>query len=352
MEFSFGIFDSFDRGAAEAGQLVRDRLDFAVEAEALGFAHYHVTEHHGTPLSVCPSPNIFLAALSQRTTTMRIGALVYVLPSYQLLRLAEEIASLDQISSGRIDLGVGSGVNPYELEFFGVDSTRAREIYDASLPELLQALRTGELASRAAGGGTVELSILPQHAPYPPVWYASNNTRSAEWAGENGINFVGRWNAGSFVEAADSYWRSWHASTLAPADRINPATTAPLAGVAGTIVIGASHAEAEDRFHAAYGSFGEAATLLWHQNDDARADFIADSRLNAEYGNAIYGTAAEVRDAVVAQVEGSAINYYEAMLAFGDMTATESLQNLRAFAETVMPAVIDVTASRTLEPIG
>jgi Luciferase-like monooxygenase len=64
--FEFGIFDSFDLGDSTPGQVIANRLDFAVAAEAAGIAHYHVTEHHGTPLSVCPSPNLFLAALSQR----------------------------------------------------------------------------------------------------------------------------------------------------------------------------------------------------------------------------------------------------------------------------------------------
>ena len=81
MTFTFGIFDSFDLGDSTPGQVIASRLDFAVAAEAAGIGHYHVTEHHGTPLSVCPSPNLFLSALIQRTATMRIDALVHVLPA-------------------------------------------------------------------------------------------------------------------------------------------------------------------------------------------------------------------------------------------------------------------------------
>jgi alkanesulfonate monooxygenase SsuD/methylene tetrahydromethanopterin reductase-like flavin-dependent oxidoreductase (luciferase family) len=88
MSLHFGIFDSLDLGNAGPGDLLADRLRFAQEAERLGFGHYHVTEHHGTPLSVCPSPNLFTAALSQRTSSMRIGALVNVLPAYDPFRLA------------------------------------------------------------------------------------------------------------------------------------------------------------------------------------------------------------------------------------------------------------------------
>jgi alkanesulfonate monooxygenase SsuD/methylene tetrahydromethanopterin reductase-like flavin-dependent oxidoreductase (luciferase family) len=125
--------------------VIASRLDFAVAAEAAGIGHYHVTEHHGTPLSVCPAPNLFLAALSQRTTRLRIGALVYVLPAHEPLRLAEEIAVLDQLSHGRLDVGVGSGVSPYELAYFGVDAGQARARYAETLDVVTRALATGRM---------------------------------------------------------------------------------------------------------------------------------------------------------------------------------------------------------------
>jgi len=80
VRFEFGVFDNLDLGGATAGQVMTERLEFVVEAERLGFDHYHLAEHHATPLSVCPSPNLFLSARTQRTRRIRIGALVYVLP--------------------------------------------------------------------------------------------------------------------------------------------------------------------------------------------------------------------------------------------------------------------------------
>src|SRR5438093_555474 len=108
----FGLFDSFDLGDESPGQVLESRLRLAEEAERLGLDRYHVTEHHGTPLSVCPSPNLFLTALTQRTRRMRIGTLIYVLPMYDPVRLAEELAVIDQLSGGRLDFGVGRGVSP------------------------------------------------------------------------------------------------------------------------------------------------------------------------------------------------------------------------------------------------
>ena len=339
MSFAFGIFDSFDSGVVSPGQLLRDRLDFAVEAERLGIEHYHVTEHHGTPLSVCPSPNLFLAALSQRTSRIRLGALVYVLPAYQPVRLAEEIATLDQLTEGRIDLGVGSGISPYELEYFGIDGARGKEVYEEMLPVVLAGLASGTLRQTGPDGTThdVTLSISPLQSPYPPVWYASSNTLSAQWAGANAINFVGRWGNGAFVPAVEQYWSSF-ADAATHEERINPGND-PRVGLSGSIVIGSSDEEAMDRYLSAYSAFGAGVTHLWHQHDDHRVDPIASAEAGLESGSALVGTAETVRDALIAQLEKANINYYEPMLMFGDMTADEGLQNLRSFCADVVPAV-------------
>lgn len=67
-------------------------------------------EHHGSPLGLAPSPSVFLAAIAARTKRLRFGPLVYTLPLYEPLRLIEEIGMLDQMSNGRLDIGVGRGV--------------------------------------------------------------------------------------------------------------------------------------------------------------------------------------------------------------------------------------------------
>jgi alkanesulfonate monooxygenase SsuD/methylene tetrahydromethanopterin reductase-like flavin-dependent oxidoreductase (luciferase family) len=69
---------------------------------------------------MAPSPGIFLAALAQRTRQLRFGPLVYLLPLYNPIRLATEIAMLDNLSNGRLEVGVGRGISPFELAYFNV----------------------------------------------------------------------------------------------------------------------------------------------------------------------------------------------------------------------------------------
>jgi alkanesulfonate monooxygenase SsuD/methylene tetrahydromethanopterin reductase-like flavin-dependent oxidoreductase (luciferase family) len=338
----FGIFDSFDLGRGDdSGDLLEKRLAFAAEADKLGIHRYHVTEHHGTTLSVCPSPNIFLAALSQRTQHMNIGALVNVLPTYDPFRLAEEIATLDQLSGGRLDFGVGAGVSPYELEIFGVAAAQAKPVYIESLAAITSALRTGRMTheGKLLRSYDAELSVLPVQRPYPPLWYASSNAWTAEWAGSHGIHFVGPWRNGAFVDIVKTYWEHWEKNRNAQ-DRLNAHVAEPRVGIKGTVVIGESEEHALDIYHRANDLWCERVLQLWHEHDDHRLDNAFTSEAHLAGGTACVGTAESVRDQIVHQVEtAKGVNYYESSFYFGDMSLDEALHNLRAFTEIVAPAL-------------
>lgn len=135
----FGLFDWIDFRAAPVDQIFEERLQLLEYADQAGFYCYHPAEHHATPLSLAPSPGLFLGAASQRTRRIRLGTLVYLLPLYNPLRLLKEVAMLDQLSGGRFELGVGRGVSPYELRYFGVDARESRAIF----LEALEVLRLG-----------------------------------------------------------------------------------------------------------------------------------------------------------------------------------------------------------------
>lgn len=338
MGFEFGIFDSFDLARNTPGEQLAIRLRLAEHAERLGIQHYHVTEHHGTSLSVCPSPNLFLTALARQTTMMRMGAMVYVLPMYEPLRLAEEIAVIDQLSGGRLDIGVGSGVSPYELGYFGVPVEQARAVFDGRLPALAKAWETGVLHHpEDPGREPATLSILPVQRPHPPIWYASSNQRSAGWAGAQSVNFIGRWNGGEFVPAVEAYWEAWR-SSADDADRLNPHVTSPLVGPNTSIVIGDSEQQALDLFMRAGTFFWERVVKLPHDHDDHRIDAMLHPQAMLERGTAIVGTADSVLDQFVAQMDEAEINYLEAGLYFGDMTFDESFASLQRFSE-LMPKI-------------
>ena len=114
-ELKFGVFDHLDRGGRSMSDLYEQRLQIVEQYARAVFYAYHVAEHHSTPLGMAPSPSVFLSAVAQRTKALRFGPLVYLLPLYHPLRLAEEIAMLDHLSHGRLEVGIGRGRSPIEL---------------------------------------------------------------------------------------------------------------------------------------------------------------------------------------------------------------------------------------------
>ena len=128
-KIEFGVFDHLDRTGPSLADYYEDRLKIAEAYDRAGFYGYHLAEHHATPLGMAPSPNVFLAAVAQRTRRLRFGPMVYVLPLYHPLRLIEEICMLDQISGGRLDIGFGRGASPIELAIYGEDPDAAQAIY-------------------------------------------------------------------------------------------------------------------------------------------------------------------------------------------------------------------------------
>src|SRR3984885_8561807 len=129
-QIDFGIFHHLDRAGTPLPDYYEDRLIIAEAYDRAGFYAYHLAEHHSTPLGMAPSPSVFLSAVAQRTKKLRFGPLVYCLPLYHPIRLAEEIAMLDHLSKGRLDVGIGHGRSPIELMLYGCDVAEARAIFD------------------------------------------------------------------------------------------------------------------------------------------------------------------------------------------------------------------------------
>src|ERR1700693_3247854 len=134
----FGVFDHLDRYDVPLHDYYEARLRLVELYDSAGFYAYHLAEHHATPLGMAPSPSVFLAAVAQRTKRLRFGPLVYTLPLYHPLRLIDEICMLDQISGGRLELGVGRGISPFELAFFGIDPNAAQAMYVEALDVVRQ----------------------------------------------------------------------------------------------------------------------------------------------------------------------------------------------------------------------
>src|SRR3978361_300293 len=113
----FGVFDHLDRNELPLHDYFATRMKFVEAYDRNNFYSYHIAEHHSTPLGMAPSPTVFMSAIAQRTKQLRFGPLVFAMPFYSPLRLIEEIAMVDQMSGGRVDMGFGRGASPIEMNY-------------------------------------------------------------------------------------------------------------------------------------------------------------------------------------------------------------------------------------------
>src|SRR6516162_6638629 len=187
-----GLFDHVEHGKRPLATLFDERLAFAKAADEAGIYCLHVAEHHATPLNMVPVPGVYLGAVARATKRMRLGPLVYLLPLYSPLRLIEEICMLDHLSYGRLEVGVGRGVSPFELKYHKIEHDQSRDIFIDAFECISAGLVTDKLtyAGKHYSYADVPIALRPLQQPHPPFWYGSSNTTGATWAGERGMHFV------------------------------------------------------------------------------------------------------------------------------------------------------------------
>jgi alkanesulfonate monooxygenase SsuD/methylene tetrahydromethanopterin reductase-like flavin-dependent oxidoreductase (luciferase family) len=180
-----------------------DALFLMEEAARLGFDYVLVQEHFFTPDGYGPAPAVFMTALIERTSGVRIGTNSYVLPLHHPAALAQEIAVLDQMSSGRLEVTVALGHRAEEFAAFGFTSKDRVSRFEEGMA-ILQLALTGEPFSYS--GKHYQLTDIivrpgPYQRPHPPLWIGATVPKAAARAGRFGANLRGASLAPEFFEA-------------------------------------------------------------------------------------------------------------------------------------------------------
>jgi alkanesulfonate monooxygenase SsuD/methylene tetrahydromethanopterin reductase-like flavin-dependent oxidoreductase (luciferase family) len=320
----FGVFDHVDASGRPLGEFYEDRLKL-VEAYDRGPIHaYHCAEHHATPLGLSPSPSVFLSAVAQRTQRLLFGPLVYTLALYHPLRLAEEICMLDQLSGGRLQLGVGRGISPYELQYFGVEPKESQAMYLEAFQIITQALQ--------GSYKDVPIQLYPVQRPHPPLWYGLGNLAAVEWCVQNSVNVVSNAPAKVVREATDRYRALWKSAGRDP-------SALPLLGTTRHLVIDEDGERAVQAGRRAYRRWYDSFMFLWRKHG-GQPTFAAYTESFDELmarGQAVAGTPAHVARVLREQVDAAGVNYLLCRFAFGDLTLQESLRSLDLFSKHIFP---------------
>jgi len=193
----FGIFssaqaDSRDLGP-ETGQGFRDYLDFNCEAEALGFKSSFLVEHHFTGWNQVSATLMLLMALAMRTKTLRLGSAVMVLPWHNPVLLAEQAATLDLVSGGRFDFGIGKGYRHSEFKGFAIAPDEAEARFEEAIEVITRAFTERQRFSHRGRFWHFEDIVVeppPAQKPHPPFWVAAGSEGSIRRAAARGFNLI------------------------------------------------------------------------------------------------------------------------------------------------------------------
>lgn len=344
----FGIFDWIDSNGSDTADLYEQRLKFLEYADRAGFYCYHMAEHQGTPLGMAPSPSVFLSAAFQRTRNLRMGPLVYPLPFYNPLRLAEEICMLDNLSRGRLEVGLGRGISAYELDFFDISVDQSRTMFQESLDILLMGLKTGKVNYEGEHYTfkDVTLPVRPWQQPCPPLWYPTANPESIRWIAAEGISTVTHYPPMEVMREHIELYKGVYQDNQNRLDRLNGHEEEPKFGITRHIYVADTDEralkEAKEAFADFIANFNHLRIL--NGDDTGRTTYLADFEGRLADGLHIVGSPETVARTLKEHLAITGSNYFVGSFFFGSLTTEQTLHSLELFAEQVMPQFTDATA--------
>jgi len=304
---------------------VLDYVDFCVEAEQLGFDGVTLTEHHALSMT-CPSPHLLLAAAAMRTSRIRLATAVTVLPLYSPIRVAEEAGTLDLLSNGRFELGIGRGV-PGEVDLtagrhFSEDELMRRWLEGVELLRIALSERDftfdGEFMTVDR---PTTIATRPLQDPLP-IWLGGTTLSTMELAARNGWNIMRNFGEPrQHREAFEHYVRvgAEHGHTLSGANFM----------IERFVAIAETEAEAEKNLDRLARAFGRFVTIF--RAGGRRALPTTDAEVQARPAIAICGTPDQIAASLRQTLEETGARRL--------LVETFSPQEMRLFAAQVMPGL-------------
>lgn len=329
----FGLFGGATAKAQQANdsQIYSEFIDYIVEAEALGFESVFLVEHHFTGMAQVSATLTFLSYLAARTRRMRLGTAVTVLPWHNPVLLAEQAATVDLVSGGRLDLGIGRGYRYSEFAGFCMPIEEGGERYDEALEVIKKAWTSTKRFSHHGKRWHFEDIIVeppPTQKPHPPLWVGAASERSIRQAAESGFNLL--LDQLATPEMIGQRVAIYRAAVEAQGRRFNPMNV----GVTRALHVAMSQREREWAYEMRAKFLLTVHQLSTNPNapsaTSTRPTSFADVRIATEEA-ALIGTPEEIITRIKA-LEALGVEY----LLLLDVTA--SLDALRVFAREVMPA--------------
>ena len=190
---NFGTFLLMQSPSARPSEEIYARaIDIAQAAETLGFRNIWLAEHHFSTYGYLARPAQLATFIAAKTTRLRVGTAVIVVPLHHPLVIAEEIATLDLLAGGRVDIGLGRGYQHYEFERLGLELDSARARWEESVDIILKAFSGEPFTYDGKLFKIPETTIFPQpfQKPHPPIWVTAQSPESIEATVRRGFNVL------------------------------------------------------------------------------------------------------------------------------------------------------------------
>jgi len=339
----FGLFGgakSSGDGAAGDSLGYRNYIDYVLYAEDLGYHSVFVVEHHFTGVGQLSASLNFLSYLAGRTRRIRLGSAVVVLPWHNPALLAEQVATLDLLSDGRFDFGVGKGYRQPEFAGFCIPIEEATERFEEAMAFLRKAWAASERFSHHGKRWHFDNIIIeprPTQRPHPPLWMGAGSFESIRRAAQGGFNLL--LDQIAPVDLTIERVAAYKAELQQLGRPYRPCTI----GASRALQIIKSEAEREQAYALranvlkAIGGLARGPGAERYQNIGSHAD----PNLASEE-SALLGTPEEII-ARLKKLESGGVDYVLLV------DPTGSQEALRTFAEEIMPHFRDVPTSAHVE---
>ena len=337
----FGIFFLLQSPKARPPAEVFARaVEIAQAADRMAFDSIWCAEHHFSSYGYLSRPLMFATHLAGRTERIRVGSAVVVLPLHHPLVVAEEIATADMLSGGRLDVGLGRGYQTYEFERLGHSLGNSRELFDEGVDILLKAFAGKPFAYEGKHYRFAETSVfpLPVQSPHPPIWVVGQSEESIAVTAKRGFNLI----TGGFGIPID---RLRQFRKVFDAVDVDPAVKAKMR-LSTQRPVYVTHDESELPAVVEQARWNMRVTLSLRQGlervDKGRAVAVpldkepdVDDLLNRYF---IMGTPKTCIAKLHELYDAMKIDHFNANFWFGDLEQQQVMRSMQLFAEEVMPA--------------
>jgi len=340
----FGVFNLLQhRDRSKSPHLViEEALEHTRLAEELGYSRVWFAEHHFSNYSLCPSPMILCAQAAAMTKRIRIGSAVLILPLHEPARVIAEIALVDSLSGGRLDVGVGSGYQPYEFERLGADISENKVVFNEMLDMIELGLRqpTFSYDGDHFQQPQTAINVRPRQLPRPPIWIAGVDPNSHRRCARDGyIPFIS-----GGIENADRIRKMRDQVEQCYIDEGKDPATVPL-GVLRFVCVSDDPATL-DRYVSGARFQKRIANSLRHRQETMVDDYMVEEvgtsdepSLEQIAENAVVGNPETVAERLCAEIELYGPRHMTIYFAVGDLPSKAAMASMEQCATKVVPMI-------------